>query len=148
MADNRTSTASLAGPGVMLFSAAIFGYFGFGVTWLTTSSINGKFLPFVAIFEWTLKAGSIAFLGSALLTFAKPLMGNMLYAFASALSAIAMAVVLVLDYMDKQHTVMPEIVLLIMVVWNLYGAWAGMREVLAVWSLRSRTMTDRFMPPE
>ena len=132
----------------MLFSAAIFGYFGFGVTWLNTSSITGQFLPFVAIFEWTLKAGSIAFLMSALLTFAMPLMGNALYALSSAACAVAMAVVLILDFMDKQHTVMPEIVLLIMVVWNLYGAWSSVREVLAVWSLRSRTMHEQFRPPE
>jgi hypothetical protein len=130
MADDRTAAAGLAGPGVMLLSAAIFGYFGFGVTWLTTG-VNGQYLLFVALFERTLKIGSIAFLISAVLTFVRPLAGNVLYAISSALSAIAMSIVLVLDFLDKQHMVMPEIVLLIIVLWNIYGAWSSMREVLA-----------------
>jgi hypothetical protein len=147
--DRSNNAAGLAGPGVMLVSAAIFGYFGFGVTWLTTSGINGQFLPYVAIFEWTLKIGAIVFLLSGLLTFMQPLAGNALYAVASVLSAIAMAIVLVLDFMDKQHRVMPEIVLLILVVWNLYGSWSSMREVLAVMRSRPRTPRDeRFLPPD
>ena len=132
----------------MLISAAIFGYFGFGMTWLTTG-VNGQFLPFVAIFEWTLKIGAIAFLASGVITFIQPLAGNALYAVASMLSAIAMAIVLVLDYMDKQHMVMPEIVLLILVLWNLFGSWSSMREVLAVMRSRPRVPRDeRFLPPD
>jgi len=143
-----TSRSGLAGPGIMLISAAIFGYFGFGMTWLTTG-VNGQFLPFVAIFEWTLKIGAIAFLASGVITFIQPLAGNALYAVASMLSAIAMAIVLVLDYMDKQHMVMPEIVLLILVLWNLFGSWSSMREVLAVMRSRPRVPRDeRFLPPD
>lgn len=143
-----TSPSGLAGPGIMLISAAIFGYFGFGMTWLTTG-VNGQFLPFVAIFEWTLKIGAIAFLASGVITFIQPLAGNALYAVASMLSAIAMAIVLVLDYMDKQHMVMPEIVLLILVLWNLFGSWSSMREVLAVMRSRPRVPRDeRFLPPD
>ena len=56
MTNDRTAAAGLAGPGVMFLSAAIFGYFGFGVTWLTTG-VNGQYLLFVALFEWTLKIG-------------------------------------------------------------------------------------------
>lgn len=147
MTQNSTS-AGLTGPGVMLFSAAIFGYFGFATTWLTTSSSTGQFLAFVAIFEWTLKAGAIAFLASALLTFVSPLAGNALYALASALCAIAMAVVLVLDFNDKQHTVMHEVVLLIFVVWNLWGAWSSVREVMAAASQRRSAPREQFIPPQ
>jgi hypothetical protein len=146
MATNSQASANLAGPGVMLLSAAIFGYFGWGSTWLTTGNA-GQFLPFVAIFEWTLKIGSIAFLVSAVLTFALPLAGNMLYAFSSVLSAIAMAIVLSLDFLDKQHRVMPEIVLVILVVWNLYGSWSGMREVMAASAARKPARSDTFQPP-
>lgn len=147
--DRPISAAGLAGPGVMLISAAIFGYFGFGITWLTTSSITGQYLPFVAIFEWTLKIGAIAFLASGVITFAQPLAGNVLYAVASMLSAIAMAIVLALDFMDKQHQVMPEIVLLILVLWNLFGSWSSMREVLAVMRARpSAPRDERFLPPD
>ena len=39
----------LAGPGIMLLSAAIFGYFGFATSWNYHSGLTGEFLLFVAL---------------------------------------------------------------------------------------------------
>ena len=54
-------TISIAGPGVMLFSAAIFGYFGFSSSFLYHSVNTGQFLFFVALLDWTLKGAAIGF---------------------------------------------------------------------------------------
>ena len=57
---SRPVHTGFSGPGVMLISAALFGYFGFYTSWNTTG-ITGQFLPFVAIIEWSLKGGAIGF---------------------------------------------------------------------------------------
>jgi hypothetical protein len=119
-----------AGPGIMLLSAALFGYFGFGITWLTTGN-GGQFLFYVALMEWTLKISSIGFLVAALITFGKPLIGNLLYSIVGLLGAIAFAIVLALDLLDPQHMTVTPILLIIFVAWNGYGSWMGLKEVLA-----------------
>ncbi len=126
----------LSGPGMMFLSAAIFGYFGFGVTWLTTGS-GGQFLLFVAILEWTLKGTAIVFLISGLLAMARPLLGNLVYSLAGLASALAFAIVLILDWMDTQHQAISPFLLLIFAAWNGYGSWSGLRAVLAVRAMRS-----------
>jgi hypothetical protein len=133
MAD-RTPSGPLSGPGVMLLSAAIFGYFGFSVAWLTTGN-NGEFLLYVAILEWTLKVTAIAFLAAALLAFASPLAGNLVYSVVGLLGALALLVVLVLDIADQQHTAISPILLIIFIGWNGYGSWMGLRAALEQQSL-------------
>jgi hypothetical protein len=127
----QLTQAGLTGPGMMLLSAAIFGYFGFGMTWIHTSAITGQFLLFVALLDWTLKVTAIAFAVSGILTMLHARAGNMLYSIAGLLSAILFVVVAMLDMADKQHTAISPIILLIFAAWNGYGAWQGLRMLLA-----------------
>ena len=113
----------------MLLSAALFGYFGFATTWLTTGN-NGQFLLFVAILEWTLKISAVGFLIAAIITGIRPVVGNALYAVISLLGAVAFLVVLVMDVMDKQHMVLHPVLLAIFAGWNGYGALTSLKQLL------------------
>jgi len=122
--------ASFAGPGIMIISALIFGYFGFSPTYSATG-VNGQFLVYVPILEWTLKISAVAFALSAVLTFLAPLLGNVLYSIIGLLGAIAFVVVAIMDYMDPQHTVMNPLILLAFAAFNGYGSWQGIRAVVS-----------------
>ena len=74
-----------AGPGIMLLSAALFGYFGFAYSWDPTG-VDGQFLPFVVIVEWSLKGGAIGFVIAAVLSF---LAAWAAWASSAALAALA-----------------------------------------------------------
>ena len=121
----------LAGPGIMLLSAAIFGYFGFSVTWLSTSASTGQFLFFVALLEWTLKGCAVAFGISAIITLAQPWLGNMIFSGVGLLSAISLVVVMILDILDKQHQAISPFLLAIFAIWNGLSSWAGIKAALA-----------------
>ena len=126
----RTVGSMLAGPGIMLLSAAIFGYFGFAITWIHHST-TGQFLLFVALLDWTLKGSAIGFGMAAVLTFVKPPLGNLLYGVIGLLGAVLFVVVAGMDYVDKQHTALHPVLLLIFAAWNGYGSWTGLKAVLA-----------------
>ena len=138
----RSHSNALAGPGIMLLSAAIFGYFGFAMTWSYHSSRTGEFLLFVALLDWTLKCSSIAFLVSALLTFVKPIAGNLIYGLVGFVGAALFLLIAGLDFADKQHTAMHPLLLLIFAAWNGYGSFSGLREIL-----NARRMALRIEPP-
>lgn len=127
MAPSSQST-SLAGPAVMLFSAAIFGYFGWGVTWISTGNA-GQFLVYVAILDWTLKIASIGFAAAAMITFASAVIGNAVFCVVGLLGAIGLAIVLVLDMLDPQHMTVHPILLALFVGWNAYASWTGLQSL-------------------
>ncbi|MFB3137848.1 MAG: hypothetical protein ACE10B_01335, partial [Phycisphaerales bacterium] len=83
----------LAGPGIMLLSAAIFGYFGFSTSWNYHSVMTGEFLLFVALLDWTLKGSAIAFGASALLTLANRVLGNLIYGAVGLIGAVLFVVI-------------------------------------------------------
>lgn len=122
----------LSGPAVMIISAVLFGYFGFGTTWLTTSAITGQVLFFVVLWEWTLKGSAIAFALCAAVTFVRPFAGNALYAVLGLISAAAMVLVLVLDLVDTQHTVGSPWLIGIFAAWNAYGSWGSITDLRRV----------------
>lgn len=130
----------------MLFSAGIFAYFGFTTTWLYTG-VNGQFLLFVAILDWTLKITAIAFGVSVVVTLIHPLLGNGLYSLFGLLSAISFIIVGVLDIMDTQHMAMQPLLLFIFAAWNGYGSWSGLQEVLAQCRTNARSQSG-FSPPD
>lgn len=101
MNDGRITVIS---PWVMLISAAIFGYFGFGARFVYTGS-QGQFLLFVALYVWTLRGGAIVFFISGVLGFIAPLAASFIYGAAGVLAAVGLAVAGVLDLQDQQHTV-------------------------------------------
>ena len=118
----------LAGPGTMFLSAAIFGFFGFYPTWMHTG-LGGQLLVFVVIFEWTLKGSAIAYGLAGLLTIARPLVGNMIFAAAGLLSALLFVVVAVLDILDAQHQVLHPLLILVFAAWNGYSSYTGLQAV-------------------
>ena len=118
----------LAGPGMMFLSAAIFGYFGFSITWIYQGN-NGQFLLFVALLDWTLKGSAMAYLVSGLITLANARAGNLLYGIVGLLGAILFLVIAAMDYADKQHMAMNPILLLIFAGWNGYASFTGLKEL-------------------
>lgn len=114
----------------MLLSAALFGYLGFTTTWNYTGA-NGEFLLFVALLDWTLKISAIAFVASAAVTLAQPMVGSVMFAVCGLVSAIMFAVVALLDFLDTQHTAFPPFLLILFAIWNGAGSWMGLRELLA-----------------
>ena len=129
-------------PGMMFLSAAIFGYFGFATSWNYNSTITGEFLLFVALLDWTLKGSAIVFLVAAVLTFVRPFAGNLIYGLAGAVGAVLLLVIAGLDFLDKQHTALHPLLLLIFAAWNGYGSFSGLREILA-----GRATSSPFQPP-
>lgn len=128
--DQSRSGMSLAGPGIMFISAAIFGYFGFTSNFNYTG-VNGEFLLFVALLDYTLKISAIAFFLTGVLTFVAPVAGNLFYSIVGLLSAVLFVVIAVLDIADTQHTAMHPFLLFLFAAWNGYGSWASLREIMA-----------------
>ena len=135
------SSAALAGPGIMLLSAVIFGYFGFTTNFVPHSVKTGQLLIYVPMLEWTLKVTAIAFGISGVAAFVRPLEANLLFCVAGLLSALLFVAVAVMDFADKQHTVMSPVLLLIFAAWNGFGSWSGLRAVLSL--KPSRSADDR-----
>jgi hypothetical protein len=111
---------------LMLLSAGIFAYFGFATSWLYTG-VNGQFLLFVALLDWTLKITAVVFAISAILMFVNGFLGNLLYSLAGIVSAVMFVIVAILDIMDQQHTAMHPLLLFIFAAWNGYGSWMGLQ---------------------
>jgi hypothetical protein len=130
MAHGASNSDSRSAIFFMLLSAGIFGYFGFSTTWLYTG-VNGQFLLFVALLDWTLKITAVAFGLAVVLTFILPWLGHAVYAVFGLLGAIMFVVVAILDIMDTQHTAMSPLLLFIFAAWTGYGSWTGLQEVLS-----------------
>lgn len=128
----------------MLVSAGLFAYFGFGTTWNHYSVVDGRFLLFVALLDWTLKATAVGCGVAFVLTLIKPALGNGVYAVVGLLSAVMLAVVGVMDMADTQHTAMEPILLFIFAAWNGYGSWLSLRDLM-----QSRAVAEpvQFNPP-
>lgn len=128
---HRGQASALGGPGAMLLSALIFGYFGYGVTWIHQSPITGQLLPYVVILEWTLKVSSVAFVVSAILTLVSAPAGNFLYSAVSLAGGALFVLVAVWDFADTQHQAASPVLVLFFGLWNGFGAVAGLRQALA-----------------
>ena len=120
-----------AGPVVMLFSAAIFGFFGFSRNWCAPFP-DGQVILFMVLLGWTLKISACVFLLSGILAFFRPVAGNLLYALAGIGAAGLFVVVAVMDLTDTTHMIMPygEVVLILFAAWNGFGSWSALRSIL------------------
>ena len=117
-----------AGPIVMLFSAAMFGYFGFYV--MKPVSTSGQPILFMVLLTWTLRISAALFLLSALLTVVRPILGNLLYSLAGVVGAGLFVVVVVMDLTDPKNQTISPILLLLFAAWNGYGSWLSLRSIL------------------
>jgi len=88
-----------AGPFVMLFSAAIFGFFGFSRDW-NAPFPDGKVVLFMVVLGWTLKISAAMFVISGVLSIVKPIAGHLLYALTGVAAAGLFLVVVVMDVTD------------------------------------------------
>ena len=133
---NATRT-TLAGPGIMLFTAVLFGFFGFVINW-NPRGIDGTFLWWVAACEWTLKGSALAFFLAAGISFGNLLIGNLVYSAVSLLGAILFIAIAVADFLDDRHTIAnyAPILLLIFGLWNGFSGIQGLRATMA--ELRGR----------
>jgi hypothetical protein len=145
-------SAALAGPGMMILSAAIFGYFGFMTMFPEIDSTTGKVIPLVVTLKWTLRVSAVAFFAAALATVAKPVAGNLLYAGLGVVSAIALAVVGVWDLTSTYYSGIHPFLLFLFAAWNGYSSWSSLRVLLryraASGSVGGDSGERPFAPPE
>ena len=113
---------------MMFISAALFGYFGFVHSW-DTAGLDGQFLLFVAIEEWTLKACAVGFGLAGVLTFIAPRPAEFFYAIVGLLSAAGFVVAAVLDLSDPHHTAMQPFLLFLFAAWNGFGSLTSIRSL-------------------
>lgn len=107
---------------MMVLSAAIFGFAGFGMG-LTDTATDGNTVFFFALLLWTLRIGAIAFLACAAATFASARAGELLYAAISLITAAALAAVAIMDLMDATYAAaIPPVLLLLVAAWNGYSS--------------------------
>ena len=142
----RSTGGVLAGPGIMLFSALIFGFFGFFYINWNTPGVQGQAVLFRVLLGWTLRVSSVLFFLSAAVTIARPFLGNLIYAIVGIVGAVLFVVVAIMDVADKQHTIMAyaPVVLFLFAAWNGYGSWSSLRGVLALRAPGPELDPDRF----
>lgn len=125
MTHTRNAATSV---GSMMFSAAIFGFFGFMLAWPERSMATNELIPLVLTLKWTVRLTAAAFLLSALVAMAQPYAGNLLYGVFGLASAAMLAVVVVWDFNSPYSPGIHWFLLLVFAVWNGYSSWAGLRE--------------------
>ena len=97
----------------------------------THTSPAGTFILFYALLDWTLKGTACGFILGGLLTFIRPVSGNLIYGITGLLSAIFFVLIAGMDIMDKQNAAAaPPLLLLIFAAWNGYGSWFGIKAVI------------------
>lgn len=134
----RVTSASVGG---MLLSAAIFGYFGFGMTFLGFGTTwehrytappppaEPELLVMVALLMWTLRIAAIAFVLAAIVSsVSSARAGAALYGAVGLLAAFSLLSVAVWDWNSPYYSGVPPFLLLIFAVWNGFSSWAGLRE--------------------
>lgn len=132
----------LAGPEIMLFSAAIFGFFGFMTSFPEIDTATGDLIPLVVTLKWTLRASAIAFALCAGIAMSNRFSGNLAYSLIGLLSAGMLAIVGVWDLTSPFHTGISPILLFIFAAWNGFSSYAGLREVMAVAGAAKSPPTD------
>jgi len=144
----QQSNTLLAGPGIMLISAAIFGFFGFttGFPELTTDN-PPQIIPMVVVLKWTLRGTAIAFLISAIIAMKQQFIANVLYSVIGLISAVVFVVVAVWDMTSVYMSGVHWFLLLVFAAWNGYGSWTALRELMATRRAAPRD-AESFEPPE
>jgi hypothetical protein len=117
----------------MLVAAGVFAYFGFGSSWAhqftnPAPPAQPQWLPMVAVLEWTLKGGAIAFGAAAALTMMRVRLGAVLYAGAGVLTAVLFIAIAIWHWTNPNgyYCGVPPILLVIFAAWNGYGSIAAL----------------------
>ncbi len=117
-----------AGSFVMLFSAAIFGVFGFYM--LKPVNALGQPILFMVLLTWTLRISAVLFFLSAVVTVVRPVLGNLLYSLVGVVGAGLFVVVVIMDVADTKNQTVHPLLLLLFAAWNGYGSWSALRSIL------------------
>jgi hypothetical protein len=135
----------------MVISALLFAYFGFGGSWahqntMATTTQPSHVLGMVVMLKWTLRAGAITFGVAALLSTLGSTLGPLLYALGGLVTAVLFGIVAIWEWTNPQgyYSGVPAILLIIFALWNGFGSWASLREMLG----NRPKADDRFLPPE
>jgi hypothetical protein len=122
----------------MLISAGLFAYFGFGSSWVhqytaATATPPNQWLPMVAVLEWSLKGGAVAFGLAAVISMAGSIFGPMLYAATGLITSLAFIAVAIWQWTNPQgyYSGMSPLLLVLFAAWNGFGSYSSLREVLA-----------------
>ena len=93
-----------SGPVVMLFSDALFGYFGFMMSWAHqyTTTNPPQLLVMVVILEWAFRGGAIAFLVSGIVAMVRLNIANLVYSVAGLVTAVMFLAVAIWDWTNPQ----------------------------------------------
>ena len=116
----------------MLFSAALFGYFGFMLSFPETDLNTGKLIPLVVTLKWTLRGAAIVFLTSALLVMVRHGAGELLYALGGLAAAGIFLVIALWDLNSTYYSGVHPFLLFVFAAWNGYGSWTSLRTILAM----------------
>jgi len=122
--------------GVMLLSAAIFGFFGFMMSWPELDVQTGKLIPLVVTLKWTLRITAIAFLICALVSMPLPDVGGLVYAAVGMACAAALAVLGVWDLTSHWYSGIHPFLLFVFAAWNGVTSWATYHNTRAAMVLR------------
>ncbi|MHC4909905.1 MAG: hypothetical protein ACYTF9_09325 [Planctomycetota bacterium] len=113
----------------MLFSALLFGYFGWT---MSGTNSEGEVYFLFALLTWTLRVSSILFGLSGILCFVAARPAQLLYAFSGIGSSLALCAVIVMDLIDTSaRAAISPFILGLFVALNLYSSIGGLRAVLA-----------------
>ncbi len=122
----------LAGPGIMLLSAAIFGFFGFMTPFPELDANTGELIPLVLTLKWTLRITAVALLAAGLVAMAQPLVGDIVYSVTGLVSAIMLVVVGVWDLLVEYHSGVHWFLLFAFAAWNGWGSYSGLQSITRV----------------
>jgi hypothetical protein len=115
----------------MLFSAAVFGFFGFMMSFPEIDVQTGKTIPLVITLKWTLRVAAIAFFAAAIVSMIAISPGNLLFSFIGLCSAVMFVVIAIWDLSSPFHSGVHPFILLIFAAWNGYGSWMGLQDIFA-----------------
>lgn len=117
----------------MFLAAALFGYFGWGMSWAHEWTIDSppKIVYMVSLLKWTVRIGAVLFGVAAVLTLMGTIFGPLLYGLAGLATSVSFVVVAVWDMMEPDYfSGAPPFLLLIFAAWNGWMSWLGLREFI------------------
>ena len=117
---------SFTSPGIMLLSAAIFGYFGFMLAFPEIDPTTGQKIPLVVTLKWTVRGAAILFLLSALLAMVNGPVGSALYAIGGVITAVLFLAIAGWDLASPFRAGIHPFLLVVFAIWNGMGSLSAL----------------------
>ncbi|MFM7260845.1 MAG: hypothetical protein ACKO3W_09615 [bacterium] len=113
-----------------LLSAVIFGYYGF-LAGLDTHGSDGEPIALWITFVWVLRAATVLYAACAVLAWRGRPGAELAYGVVSALATAGLAAVFVWDIASPDNTAVHPLIMVVLLLWNGYGAYGSIRAGLA-----------------